>query len=325
LPKLRLKIFVISLIDDEISQKITNRNLKIENLKIRITGISGYLGIAISEELKKQGHEVSGIERKLIYGSLAILSKEIEGSDVIINLAGAPILQRWTKRTKRLIHESRVRTTRNLVLAINTLPKKKQPVKFISASAIGIYKPGFKHDESSTNFNPGFVGIVAKDWEDASNELPATIQKNIFRIGLVLGKNAKTITNLLLPFKLGLGSTLGNGKQPFPFVHEKDVISAFVWAVEDFHKNGTFNLVAPESISNKDFTKSLAKMLNRPALFSIPGFALKMVLGEAAVLLTESPEVEPKKLLEEGFEFEFPGINEALEEILNTSESIISG
>ncbi len=285
-------------------------------MKIRITGISGYLGNKIAKELREKGHEVLGIERKLIYGSTHILAKEIEESDVIINLAGALVFQRWTKRKKRLIHESRVRTTRNLVQAINLLPKDKQPLKFISASAIGIYKSGIKHDESSTNFNQGFDGIVAKDWEDASSGLPATIQKNIFRIGLVLGKDAKTITNLLLPFKLGLGATLGNGKQPFPFVHEKDVVSAIAWAVEDLNKSGIFNLVAPGSISNKEFTKALARALNRPAIFSIPVFVLKMVMGEAAALLTKSPEVEPKNLLEAGFEFRYPDIESALKEII---------
>jgi len=294
-------------------------------LKIRITGISGYLGIAISEELKKQGHEVAGIERKLIYGSSAILTKEIEGTDVIINLAGSPILQRWTKRKKKLIHESRVRTTRNLVQAINAISKEKQPKKFISASAIGIYKSGYTHDENSTNFDDGFVGTVAKDWENASGELSSNVKKIIFRIGLVLGKEAKTITNLLLPFKLCLGATLGNGKQPFPFIHEKDVNRAFVWAVEDLDKSGTFNLVAPESITNKEFTKALAKALNRPAIFSIPGFVLKIVLGEAAVLLTESPRVEPRNLVTNGFQFEYTGINVALAEILNVGALPFSG
>jgi hypothetical protein len=289
-------------------------------LKIRITGISGYLGNNIAEELTNRGHEVLGIERRLIYGSLTTLSKEIEGTDVIINLAGAPILQRWTERKKILIHESRVRTTRNLVKAINAIPLEKQPKKLISASAIGIYKSGFSHDETSANFDEGFVGKVVQDWENATSELPSHIQKNILRIGLVLGKEAKTITNLLLPFKLGLGATIGNGKQPFPFIHEKDVINAFIWAVEDFEKNGTFNLVAPNSITNREFTKALAKTLNRPAVFSIPGFVLKMILGEAAVLLTESPEVEPKIILEAGFEFRYPGIDSALKEILDTKK-----
>lgn len=285
-------------------------------MKIKITGASGYLGIEISNELKKQGHEVSGIERKLIYGSSSILSKEIENTDAIINLAGAPILQRWTKRKKRLIYESRVRTTRNLVKAINDLPKEKQPKKFISASAMGIYKSGFTHNETSTKYDEGFVGMVAKDWENATNELPLTVQKNIFRIGLVIGKNAKTITNLLLPFKLGLGATIGNGKQPFPFVHENDVIRAFIWAVEQSNKGGTFNLVAPENITNRDFTKALAKSLNRPAIFSIPVFVLKLLLGEASVLLTEAPEVEPINLLESGFIFNYSTIDSALKDII---------
>jgi uncharacterized protein (TIGR01777 family) len=287
-------------------------------LEIRITGISGYLGKKIEEELKKRGHEVLGIERKLIYGSLTTLSKEIEGTDVVINLAGAPILQRWTERKKILIHESRVRTTRNLVKAINALPLEKQPKKLISASAIGIYKQGFSHDENSANFDEGFVGKVVQDWENASSELPSHIQKNILRIGLVLGKEAKTITNLLLPFKLGLGATIGNGKQSFPFIHETDVIRAFIWTVEDLDKSGIFNLVAPENISNKEFTKALAKTLNRPAIFSIPEFILKMVLGEAAVLLTESPTVEPRNLLEAGFLLRHPDIESALKEIVNT-------
>jgi uncharacterized protein (TIGR01777 family) len=287
-------------------------------MKIKITGISGYLGISISDELKKQGHEVTGIERKLIYGSPTILSKEIENTDVIINLAGAPVFQRWTKRNKKLIYESRIRTTGNLVQAINALQEENQPKKFISASAIGIYRAGFSHDENSSNFDDGFIGTVAKDWEDASNELSSNVKKTIFRIGLVLGKNAKTITNLLLPIKLGLGATLGNGKQPFPFIHEKDVIRAFVWAVNNLTKSGTFNLVSPESITNKVFTKALAKALNRPAIFSIPGFVIKMFLGEAAVLLTQSPEVEPMNLLEEGFRFNYPDINLALTEILKT-------
>lgn len=273
--------------------------------------------MGISDELIKQGHEVSGIRRRLLYASTSILSEEIENTDVIINLAGAPILQRWTERKKRLIHESRARTTRNLVSAVNALPKEKQPTKFISASAIGIYKSGFTHNEASTNFDENFVGTVVKDWEAASSELPSEIHKIIYRIGLVLGKNAKTITNLLLPFKLGIGATIGNGKQPFPFVHEKDVIRAFVWAVNDVNKSEVFNLVAPKNITNNDFTKVLAKALNRPAFLSIPIFVLKTILGEASILLTESPEVEPKNLLEAGFEFDYPKIEKALADIIS--------
>lgn len=287
-----------------------------KTLKIKITGASGYLGKTISKRLKENGHQVSGIERKLLYGPIKDLQDEIRDCDAIINLAGAPILQRWTKKTKTSILESRIKTTQNLVQAIKNLPSNEQPRKFISASAIGIYKAGFTHDETSQNFDDGFVGNVVKQWEATSSGLSSNVQRDIFRIGLVLGEEAKTITNLLLPFKLGLGATLGNGKQAFPFVHVSDVARAFVWAVEDLKSGGTFNLVAPENITNKDFTKALAKALHRPAIFSIPEFVLKAILGEAAPLLTEGAEVEPQKLLEAGFEFQYPTIKSALEDIV---------
>ncbi len=285
-------------------------------MEIKITGASGYLGNYIANFLIEKGHEVSGIERKLLYGSTIDLMAEIRNCDGVINLAGAPILQRWTVKNKATIVDSRVKTTQNLVQAINNLPLNEQPKKFITASAIGIYATGFKHDESSQNFDDGFVGNVVKQWEAASNGLSPNIQRNIFRIGIVLGKEAKTITNLLLPFKLGLGATLGNGKQSFSFVHINDVARAFTWCIEDLNTSGVFNLVAPENISNKDFTKALAKSLGRPVFFSIPEFVLKAVLGEASGLLTEGSEVLPRNLTEAGFEFQYPDINSALKEIV---------
>ncbi len=288
------------------------------NLKIGITGSSGFLGTLISGELKKRGHEVYGISRELLYGSTSLLSKEIEGTDVIINLAGATILQRWTKKNKKLIYESRVNTTRNLVNALNSFPSEKQPRKFISASAIGIYKTGFTHNENSTEFNENFDGIVVKAWENASESLNQGIQRIILRIGLVLGKKAKTIVYSKLPFKLGLGATIGNGKQPFPYIHETDLVNAFIWAVEELQTGGIFNVVAPQNITNKDFTKALAKAMNRPAIFMIPTFILKIILGESAVLLTGSPDVKPEKLQTAGFNFLFPDIDKALREIVNT-------
>lgn len=285
-------------------------------LKIKITGASGYLGNLISNELTKKGYQVSGIKRELLYTDITTLKNEIAACDVLINLAGVPILKRWTNKNKNHIYESRVQTTKNLVKAINSLPQTAQPKKFISASAIGIYKAGETHDENSQNFDVGFVGKVVKDWENASVNLPLNVQRNILRIGLVLGKKAKTITNLLLPFKLGLGGTIGNGKQAFPFIHEKDLVRAFIWAIEDFAEDGTFNLVVPQKITNKDFTKTLAKVLKRPTIFSIPAFILKIVLGEAAVLLTEAPEVKPKKLIDAGFTFEYSTIEETIAEIV---------
>jgi len=284
-------------------------------LKIKTTGISGYLGQLISSELTQNNHQVSGIERKLLYGTVNNLKNEIAGTDIIINLAGSPILERWTEKNKQTIYDSRIKTTQNLVQAINELPAKTQPKKFISASAVGIYKSGLAHDESSINFESNFAGKVVRDWENASSHLSASVQKVIFRIGLVLGKEAQTIKNLWLPFKLGLGATIGNGNQPFPFVHEKDVARAFCWAAEEYAENDIFNLTAPEKITNKTFTKELARQMHRPALLFIPGFILKILYGNAAVLLTTSPEVSAQKITHAGFKFRYPDISATLKEI----------
>ncbi len=285
-------------------------------MKIQITGASGYIGKIISDQLKRNGHNVSALNRKLLYGPTDDLKNAISNSDVIISLAGAPILTRWTKKNKALIYNSRIETTKNLISAIKILPEQEQPKKFISASAIGIYKSGYNHDETSNNFDPGFVGRVVKEWEESSNDLPKSIQKNIFRIGLVVGKDAKTIKNLIVPFKIGLGATIGNGEQAFPFIHEADVCNAFIWAVEKYQKNGIFNLVAPENISNKEFTKAFAEKMNRPTFLKIPAFALKLLLGETASLLLESPVPISSALEKSGFVFSYPTIDSALSEIL---------
>ncbi len=284
--------------------------------KIKITGIHGYLGTLLSSALENKGYSVSSIPRHLLYEEPTELANEIKGCDAVINMAGVNILRRWTKKNKALIYDSRVQTTTNLVKSINLLKKDERPAQFISASAIGIYAAGRTHDETSTDFDNGFVGQVVKDWEQSLDELPQSIQTVIFRIAPVLGKKSKTISNLLVPFKLGLGGKIASGKQPFPFVHENDVVKAFILATESTEKQGIYNLSAPENISNSEFTKSLAKLLNRPAFLPVPAFALKLLYGEAAEILVQSPQAEPKKLLAEGFTFDFPDIQSTLTNIL---------
>ncbi|MCK3685202.1 TIGR01777 family oxidoreductase [Maribellus sp. YY47] len=282
---------------------------------IVITGQNGYLGSMLTSELRNAGYAVRGIPRSKLYDTNQLVD-EIRSCFALINLAGAPVLQRWNSKNRKIIYESRIVSTRNLVQAINSLPIEDRPEKFISASAIGIYKTNAFHDEESSNFDEGFLGTVVKDWEKTLDDLPSQIQKVIFRIGLVLGKNAKTIHQLLLPFKLGLGASIGNGRQAFPFVHEADLMRAFVWAVTEYDKNNTFNLVAPDRITNKTFTHQLARQLNRPAFLTIPGWAINLVLGEASVLLTEAPEVSSEKIQAAGFRFNYPDITSALQEII---------
>ncbi|MBW6536332.1 MAG: TIGR01777 family oxidoreductase [Mariniphaga sp.] len=282
---------------------------------VKITGASGYLGKIITAELKSKGHEVSPIQREQLYGPAEILAGELKNTDVLINLAGAPVLQRWTAKNKKKIYHSRIQTAENLVRAFQILFPKERPAKVISASAIGIYAVRKTHTEESYNFDQGFLGEVVKDWEKSWNGLPEEVELTLFRLAVVLGKKSATIKNLLLPFKLGIGGKIGNGKQSFPFVHETDVARAFLWATKNKNTAGVFNLAAPEQITNAGFTRALAKKLNRPAFIPVPPFALKLIYGKAASLLTKSPAVLPHKIMEAGFEFRYPTIEEAMEEI----------
>lgn len=286
-------------------------------MKIGITGSSGYLGNIISKKLEINGYHVNGIHRNLLYGKTESLKNEIKKYDVIINLAGATILTRWTAKNMEEIYSSRVVTTQNLVTAIKELPASYQPKKVISASAIGLYKAGKIHDEQSTDYEDGFISKVVQDWEKPLEQLPRTIQKTIFRMAPLLGKKSDTIKNMRLPFKLGIGGTIGNGKQPFPFVHEDDVADAFLWAIEKYDQSQTFNLVAPQNISNKTFTKIFGKLLHRPAVLAVPYFALKLIYGKAAKILVTSPQVVPKALQEANFKFGYPEIEGCLRKILN--------
>ena len=284
--------------------------------KIVITGQSGYLGTLITRKLKSEGYEVCGILRGKLR-ELKQLTEEVRSAYAVINLAGAPILQRWTEKNKKIIYESRVTTTRNLVKVINDLPENQRPKKFLSASATGIYQAGEIHDESSQNYDRGFIGKVVQDWEAPISDLADDIQKTIFRIGPVLGKDSQMISRLLLPFKLGLGARIGSGKQAFPFIHAYDLVAAFTWALENEQGSETYNLVAPQNISNKTFTKEFARRLHRPAFLSIPVFVLKLMFGKAAEMLADSPVVSSAKLEKAGFNFRYPDIATTLKELMD--------
>jgi uncharacterized protein len=284
-------------------------------MRIAISGANGYLAKNLIQTLENSQYEVVKIQRTVIY-DLHALTKILSGADVVINLSGAPILRRWNKASKAEILSSRTETTRNIVEAINQLSADKRPRTFISASAVGIYLPGMTHTEESTSFSEEFVGEVVKAWEKSSENLSDPVRKVIFRIAAVLGKESQTIKSMLPVFKLGLGGKIGTGKQAFPFVHIDDLTNAVLWAIQNTSANGTYNLVAPESVTNDRFTRELSKKLNRPAIFKVPEWALKMMYGEAASLLTQSPDVYPERLLKSGFKFNDPDIKSCLTEIV---------
>lgn len=285
-------------------------------MKIAISGANGYIATNLIRELKAAGHIIITIDRKVLY-DMPALTEILSRTDVVINLAGSSILRRWTQTNKAEILTSRTETTRNIVKVINQLPLWKRPKTFISASAIGIYSPDLYHTEESNSFSDDFIGGVVKQWENSSAELTDSVRKIIFRLGLVLGNEAKTMKQLMPVFKLGLGGRIGSGKQPFSFVHIIDVTRAFLWAIQNSEGNGIYNLVAPQNITNAQFTRELSKILHKPAFFAVPEFALKIIYGEAASLLLQSPIVSPERLINSGFKFNYPDIQSCLAEIIS--------
>ena len=284
-------------------------------MKIAITGARGYLGENIIKELEKKDVDIIRVNRHLLYGLPQDLAKLISGCHAVINLAGAPIIQRWTKKNKVIIYNSRVLTTKNLCTAINSLSGNKQPSIYISASATGIYRENATHDESSSKFANNFAARVVDDWEDASEGLDDKIRKVIFRTGVVLGKKSQTISKLKPLFKLGLGAKIGNGKQPFPYIHINDLVNAYSQAIFNKQYVGIYNLVAPEMINNATFTKTFAHAVSRPAFLRVPTFFLILILGKSSQLLCKGSDVIPSRLAKLNFEYEYPTIDQAMDEI----------
>ncbi len=284
-----------------------------------ISGSSGFIGQAIVTHLESQGETVIPINRNGIRDELQLM-QIVNQSDVIINLAGAPIVARWNKRKKSEIKDSRVETTRRIVAAIEAV--NTPPELFISASAIGLYDEQHEHTEKSTNIKNDFLAQVVKQWE---KEAMALTNKNtkvvIFRLGIVLGRTGGMVKKMMALANAGLGATLGSGKQSFPFVHIQDVIRAFEYVINCGKCRGVYNLVAPFSTDNYTFTKTMAKKMSRPQLFRIPEWLLRIIFLDGAKVFTEGQRVIPERLLAEGFLFQYDTLDTCLDSIVNPEKS----
>ena len=280
-------------------------------MQIVMSGATGFIGTALLGTFIGKGWLVKSIDRQSFsMNDSEFLEKKIEGSDVVIHLAGAPILHKWTDAYKEEIYQSRINTTKKIVTAIKNANAK--PGLFISGSAIGIYNTTGTHTEGSNDFADDFMAKVCKDWEYEALEAIAVTRVVIFRTGVVLGKNGGALLMMQTPFKYGLGGKIGNGRQPFSWIALSDIVDAYIFAIENSDLSGIVNAVSPYPVTNQYFTQTFAKVLNQPAFLSIPSFALKMVYGEGAQALTTGQNVLPEKLLKTGFVFQYPTIEKAL-------------
>jgi hypothetical protein len=243
------------------------------------------------------------------------------GADAVVNLAGASIADgRWTPKRKEILRASRIDTTRALVQALAKM--NARPAVLVSASAIGIY--GDRGDEVLTEESaPGsdFLAELAKQWEAEALKAEALGTRVVLaRFGVILAREGGALPKIMLPFQLGVGGRLGNGKQWVSWVALEDVAGSLQFAIESGAVRGAISIVAPQPVQNAEFSKVLAKVMHRPALFPAPPLALRLALGEMAdALLLASQRVVPRRLEAAGYKFAYAELPSALRQILKAS------
>lgn len=240
--------------------------------------------------------------------------------DIIINLAGAPIAdKRWNNQRKTELRQSRITTTEEVINLIEKL--KNKPKVLINASAIGFYGSQNSDEQLDEDSKPKeeFTHFLCKDWEsEAMKAEKYGVRVCITRFGIVLGKNGGALKKMLTPFKLGLGGKIASGEQAMSWIHIEDVIRGITFLMNNENLNGSFNFCSPNAVTNRQFTKALAKAVSRPAFFDMPLAMVKILFGEMGeTLLAKGQNVYPRKLLENGFNFRYRRIDSALRNIID--------
>jgi len=296
-------------------------------MRVLLTGSSGLVGQAVLSFMAADGHKVVCVTRPQspAHGrhinwdpsAGTIDTDELEDFDAVVHLAGETIVGRWTPEKKARILESRVKGTRLLCESLAHL--RDRPLVLVSASAIGYY--GDRGDEvmdEESSAGSLFLSEVAEAWEAATEPARRNgIRVVNLRIGFVLSKVGGGLSAMLLPFRLGVGGRVGNGRQYLSWIAVDDVVGAISHAILSDNLHGPVNAVSPEPVTNREFTKTLGRVLWRPTIFPLPVFAAHLMFGEMADnLLLASTRVEPKRLLASGYEFRYPQLKGALRHAL---------
>lgn len=292
---------------------------------VALTGSTGLIGSALAPALREAGHEVLVLVRRdpIAPGEVgwdpdggSLDAGALEGVDAIVHLAGENIGKRWTTTTRQRVLDSRVKGTELLAEAAARLDRP--PSVFLCASAVGYY--GNRGDETLTEDSPrgsGFLADVVEAWERAATPArDAGIRTVHMRQGIVLSRHGGALAKLLLPFRLGLGGRVGSGRQWWSWIGLEDVVGAYLYALEH-PLAGPVVVAAPHAVTNRDFTKALGRVLRRPTVFPLPGFAVKAMFGQMGEeMLLGGQRTEPAALAEAGFSFLHPDLDAALEQAL---------
>ena len=298
-------------------------------MRVAVTGATGTIGSAVVRELVARGDEVVALTRDPASArerlgdrveavqwrdpaSGPAPAEALSGCDAVVHLLGEPVDQRWSDEAKRRIRDSRVNGTRYLVAGIREADPR--PRVLVSQSASGWYGP--RGDEPVDETEPaaaGFLAEVVQAWEgEARAAVELGVRVALMRTGVVLSESGGALGKMITPFKLGVGGPVAGGRQYVPWVHVDDVVGAIVCAIEEDRVRGPVNVTAPEPVTNRDFSRALGRVLRRPALLPVPGFALKLMYGEMSSIVTTGARVVPARLAEIGYRFRRPGLEDAL-------------
>jgi hypothetical protein len=290
-------------------------------MRIMVSGSSGLIGSALLPELEKAGHSVARLVRRTPSANEVqwnpdgnIQPAAVDGFDAVVHLAGESIAGRWTEAKKARIRNSRVQGTSSLANALARTTRL--PKVMVCASAIGIY--GDRADETLREESaPGsdFLAEVAKQWEAATEPAArAGIRVVLLRIGVVLSRHGGALARMLPPFRMGLGGRIGSGKQWMSWIALDDVVGTIQHALTTESLRGALNTVAPNPVTNAEFTRTLGEVLHRPTVFPLPEFIVRTIFGEMGqALLLSSQRVECAKLLASGYRFRHPELQSALQ------------
>jgi uncharacterized protein (TIGR01777 family) len=298
-------------------------------MKIFITGGTGFIGTHLSNSLLSRGHRVTATgtrptQTRIDHENFHYISadttqtgpwqEEVKDADVLVNLAGRTIFKRWTESYKKVMYDSRILTTRNLVEAV---PEGKA-ITLCSTSAVGYY--GDRGDAILTENEPhgdDFLAKLSVDWEQEAFRAQGKGTRVIAtRFGIVLGVNGGAMEKMISAFKFFVGGPLGDGMQWFSWIHLEDLISAMMFVIDNRDIGGAVNFCSPNPVRNKDFAETMGRILNRPSFMPAPAFMIRLVMGEFGSALLNSQRVVSEKLLQHGFEFQYPDIEDAIRNIV---------
>jgi uncharacterized protein len=309
-------------------------------MKVLVTGATGLIGREICNSLRQDGHRVVALSRSpdTTRGLAAdefhkwepMLgpppAEALDEIDAVVHLVGEPIAdRRWTDSQKKLIRDSRLLSTRNLVSALRSTGSR--PAALITGSAVGFYGDrGDEHLDEAAPMGRGFMSEICRDWEDEAAAASVWgIRVVQVRTGVVLSLKGGALKKMLPPFKLGVGGRLGSGRQWFPWIHISDIVGIFRHAISTSSLKGPVNGVAPESVTNAEFTKELAHAVHRPAFLPVPEMALRALMGEMADILFHSQRVVPNAVLQSGYTFRYPVLARALEDLFSDRSAATTG